>query len=67
MLHKETQTSKYRTDNVNIATSSFGDPEAGDTQEAELENEARTRKRSQINQVAFAGQECEGYSSILCQ
>ena len=52
-------------DNTNIAAALFGDPEAGETQEAELENEAEQENESEIYQVAIAGQECEGIA-VFC-
>ena len=39
-----------------IAANFHGDPEAGETQEAELENEAEQENKAKINQAAFAGQ-----------
>ena len=38
---------------------------AGNTQEAELENEADQENEAEINQVAIAGQECEGIA-VFC-
>ena len=38
---------------------------AGDTQAAELENEAEQENEAKISQIAVAGQECEGVA-VFC-
>ena len=40
-------------DNANIAAASFGDPEADNTQGAELENEAEQENEAKVNQIAL--------------
>ena len=48
---------------LTLAAALFGDPTAGDTQEAELENEADQKNEAEINQAALAG--CLGCCSSL--
>ena len=50
-------------DNTNIAAALFGDPTAGNTQEAELENELEQENEAEINQAAAAV--CEGFA-VVC-
>ena len=52
-----------QTDNFNLALAGVGDPTAGETQEAELENEAEQENNAEINQAASAS--CEGYA-VVC-
>ena len=55
---------QLQNDNANIAAALFGDDAtAGDTQEAELENELEQENEAEINQAAFAG--CLGYCGNL--
>ena len=54
-----------QTDNVNIAAALFGDPTAGDTQEAELENEARARKRSRDKPSSCSRQDVKAIA-VFC-
>ena len=53
MLHKQTQTTSYRMTMLTLQQLSFGDDAtAGDTQEAELENELEQENEAEINQAA---------------
>ena len=52
-------------DGNGLATTSNGDPNGGNTQAAELENEADQENKAKISQVAVAGQECKGVA-VYC-
>ena len=54
---------QIQNDNFNLALALFGDPTAGNTQEAELENELEQENEAEINQGAFAG--CAGFA-VVC-
>ena len=50
---------------LTLQTTLVGDPTAGETQEAELENEAEQENEAKISQLAIAGQKCEGVA-VFC-